>query len=616
MAMRNLVDGECGGANSLMKMTSHFTQDKALRQEGFAFGRQQIPMRSPALGQATEAELVDEFLIGQHSNMAPQTFHMGELLEEMREIEGAKMAYTPHRAPAIAELASGQWASEFLDEERNSGNWSQEFLRTHPVPSHQPELRWAEDYLEQADRPWLIVSVFRAAEFESEKLDDTKWIDDYKQKTAADSELADTANDLLASVDHPKLTNSEFMKFVKRLGDGSITISDNQVLERPVSDQADNWAQEFSTIQAGKSLSDRWEEEFSDPVADREITDEDFWEKLEKHWQDVDGATEDSHPWLTEYEQTDPHKEYSFEKENPLLDHPNPFQEGLEKLEQGDIPTAVLLFEAAVQKDDSHVQAWQYLGTTQAENEQEAAAIAALKRCLELEPDNLTAWMSLAVSYTNESYSSFACDALKSWLQHNPKYAHLVPPNAAEAPKVSSFISSAEHSGVQDLYIQAARMSPQDIDADVQCGLGVLFNLSGEYDKAVDCFNAALQIRPKDALLWNKLGATLANGNRSEEAVDAYHTALQLAPGFIRSRYNLGIACINLGVHKEAVEHFLTSLNLQRQGHGVKDPQSVMSTNIWSTLRMTLSLLGRTDLYKVCDASDLDRLNQEFNMHS
>ena len=66
--------------------------------------------------------------------------------------------------------------------------------------------------------------------------------------------------------------------------------------------------------------------------------------------------------WLSTYVQCEdgcccrPSQEYKFDKDNPLKDHPGAFEEGLKRLAEGDIPNAVLLFEAAVQADPKHTQ--------------------------------------------------------------------------------------------------------------------------------------------------------------------------------------------------------------------------------------------------------------------
>ncbi|KAJ8928022.1 hypothetical protein NQ314_019433 [Rhamnusium bicolor] len=336
-------------------------------------------------------------------------------------------------------------------------------------------------------------------------------------------------------------------------------------------------------------------------------------------------------------------KEYEFSEENPMLDLPKPLERGKQLLEEGDFPSAVLCFEAAVKQEPENVEAWLLLGTTQAENEQDPSAIPALNTCLQLEPSNLRALMALAVSYTNESYYNQACHMLLNWLKHNPKYSSMVPPNLnMTSGQVTSLINTSQHKLVQDIFIKAAQRQPKDVDYEVQCGLGVLFNLSGEYDKAADCFTTALSVKPGDARLWNRLGATLANGSRPEEAVEAYHHALNIAPGFIRARYNVGITCINLNAYR--AQHifppvsllaaisifvfitnfvilnrrqqntFLTALNQQARGKDIANSgtMSQMSGTIWSTLRMCISLMNRGDLKPAVDSKDLQELNKAF----
>lgn len=405
-------------------------------------------------------------------------------------------------------------------------------------------------------------------------------------------------------------------------------------LDRSVSNSHDAFESVWERVQAEKAASRKLVEDNEFEVTDGGVHVGDLGD-----WEGFDTLnTRFRDPQLGDY---------MFEEENVYQNVNNPFEEGVKIMrEGGNLSLAALAFEAAVQKDPQHVQAWTMLGSAQAQNEKELPAIRALEQALKVDPGNLDALMGLAVSYTNEGYDSTAYRTLERWLSH--KYPSVINPNEVSGDADLGFTDrQLLHERVTDLFIQAAQLSPSgaQMDPDVQVGLGVLFYCAEEYDKAVDCFSAALASTESGTtnqqeqlhLLWNRLGATLANSGRSEEAIEAYEQALTINANFVRARYNLGVSCINIGCYPEAAQHLLGALSMHRvveqegrerareiigDGSNGMDDERLermlhisqnQSTNLYDTLRRVFSQMGRRDLAdQVVAGMDVNVFRKEF----
>ncbi|XP_047137762.1 peroxisomal targeting signal 1 receptor isoform X1 [Hydra vulgaris] len=553
MAMAKLVAAECGRMNPLMELTNRFHEGN-LHQAEFSTSHQET------------------------YSFVPQTFNMQLLLNEMHGIEKlSNMASVKENQRTDCEKISNEWKTEYFEKSSVLENFKNDFKsQTHGFqssfyrPSYHPLYRPLHGIYH---KPNMNV---QQIQWRPECLNETSNILEEKF-----SEENRTACEILTKIED-EISAEE--------------------------DQANKWVHEYATNYNENPAT------IVEDLTQSSDGSEEYWVKLQENWNELFSQEQfqnEEELFLNTYTE----KDYRFESKNPFAGIKNSFEEGLTKLNEGDLISAILLFEEAVQVNPSHVDAWKYLGTSQAENEQEMLAICALKKCLDLNPENLEARMALAVSYTNECMQTQACNTLKAWIHYNPRYSHLVSETRNDL-NVTSIVSSSVVKEIENLFLAAARISPEgNIDADIQIGLGVLYNIVGDYVKAIDCFNTGILARPDSANLWNKLGATLANSGRSDEAIEAYRNALELRPGFIRCRYNLGISCVNLKAYPQAIEHFLVALNMQKKNEDPTRTASTMSENIWSTLRMTSSLLGRKDLLSAVDRRDLNFFNDAFKIN-
>jgi len=204
--------------------------------------------------------------------------------------------------------------------------------------------------------------------------------------------------------------------------------------------------------------------------------------------------------------------------------------------------------------------------------------------------------MAQAVSFTNESEQQRALHTLRQWLLRNPKYQHLFPSN-------QPFEGYIDIRQIENMLVSAAT-STDRIDPDVHSALGLIYNLSYEHPKAIECFRMALREKPDDYQLWNKLGASTANSiegkERAHEAIDAYFRALQKKPTYTRARANLGISYSAIRNFPEAAKCFLGALEINNTQH------------LWDNLKKAFMDMNRPDLVSKIENHSIDVFRSEF----
>ncbi|KZP17955.1 TPR-like protein [Athelia psychrophila] len=352
----------------------------------------------------------------------------------------------------------------------------------------------------------------------------------------------------------------------------------------------------------------KWEAEFNQVMGSQreDDLDYDFNGAMQDAFRAGESADHSSQPAFDEdgYPILSP---YTFETNNKHMPYPSEstrsfLSDAKEVLSNsGSLSEAALLLEAAIQKGElgeGGYEAWILLGETRNMDEREELGMRALtegvKRAEEAGAVG-AGQMSLAISYTNESYERASYAMLLRWLMARHP-SHPIAEGTVNSVKKHSTWDA--HSRVTDAFLSLARMQHAEgiLDPEVQIGLGVLFYTNSEFDRAKDCFGSALQARPDDYLLWNRYGSSLSNGSKPEEALGAYRNALNIHPTYTRAIYNVGVACLNIGAYKEAAEHFLSALNMQQTNSNEQGAKGDTGDQLWFTLRRALLSMDRSDL--------------------
>jgi tetratricopeptide (TPR) repeat protein len=96
----------------------------------------------------------------------------------------------------------------------------------------------------------------------------------------------------------------------------------------------------------------------------------------------------------------------------------------------------------------------------------------------------------------------------------------------------------------------------------VYVNLGNIYARKGEFDKAIPCYQKALQIAPGQTEAYVNLGYIYIAKREYKKAEDILEKAIKISPRHTNAHYNLGVVYASTGRHKEALSEINKTIEL------------------------------------------------------
>ncbi len=113
-------------------------------------------------------------------------------------------------------------------------------------------------------------------------------------------------------------------------------------------------------------------------------------------------------------------------------------------------------------------------------------------------------------------------------------------------------------------------------------GLGLIYGSRNNFEKALNEFDEAIRVNPKDDLAWKNKGVILDKLHRYDDAIQAFDNAAKLKPNDATTLFNKGVVLYEMGRYNESVQAYDKAIRL--------DPKNA---NAWYNKGLVLFRLVR-----------------------